>query len=241
MKKLSSVSVLSAPILALTLTVILTLASVLTGCTKTANRSITSIRSLADDSSNGQTQILPENHPNPNENIVVEVNGTRIGTREYVASVFENVFGESAEVSAIIDILVVKNITIFGGSCDNYNTSKCPLTTGRARFDASETPAAYPPREGLRVRACEEITNLDSAISYVVGEHLDIPSVSTEPSEVAVRKLYSIFYPGQDPSSEVVDSLLAIATDAKQRSYPTKDSWRFIILTLCLSPDWQVP
>jgi hypothetical protein len=61
------------------------------------------------------------------------------------------------------------------------------------------------------------------------------------PTLTDIKVAYDLFSPGRIPSDDLVKSL---KTDVVDYSVSTGlvplESWRFLFLTLCISPHWQV-
>jgi hypothetical protein len=174
----------------------------------------------------------------------------RIGDRYFVKNALESIYG--TEVSPITDKYIFRKISFFGGACDpKEHYTYLQGTTTRSHymncegvdfFDtrSSLTPPSSALREGSLIKACTEINVKDDRINFVVSK---LGSNTTSwPNNTHVSSAYKLFYPGRALVGKVELSLIGVVDGAKQQ-FPTKpiEGWRYLLLTLCKSPDWQQP
>lgn len=174
----------------------------------------------------------------------------RIGDRIFVKSVLESIYG--SEVSDITNRLIFTRISIFGGACDSKEHFAY-LSGTQLRSDymscqgvdladdrAALVPSSSTLREGLVIKACTEINQRDarvSAVAQALGS-----STASWPTLQNITAAYGLFYPGRTLPGKVETSLTALVAGAKSE-FPSRplEGWRYLLLTLCKSPDWQQP
>lgn len=156
----------------------------------------------------------------------------RLGDRSYVSSVLTSVFGPSAEDPA--QDLIDPNIAAFGGPCDPY-ASGCNGSSSQASVIGVATSS----REALRTRACERIVANDTAVNFAVSQAGAM--AANRPADGEIRRAYDLFYPGKNPTHEGFLALENVVASAESQGLAPLESWRFLFLSLCLAPDWQVP
>jgi hypothetical protein len=158
----------------------------------------------------------------------------RIGDKFYVASVLSQVFGPDAET--IVGPMIRQNTVAFGGPCDQLGRIGYNHCGGKASgSQAAIIPSTMATREGYRMRACEAIAQNFGAVAFAV-EQIDGADVDSEPTTKQLRAAYDLFYPGIEAPSGVIAALGEVADAADGPS----NGWRYVFLTLCLSPDWQL-
>ncbi|MGZ3794553.1 MAG: hypothetical protein ACXVCP_19555, partial [Bdellovibrio sp.] len=103
-------------------------------------------------------------------------------------------------------------------------------------------PASSAPREGQRMKTCNQILTNDTALLYAInqatGKDQNAVIASPIPNATDIAAAYDLFYPGQIPPDSVVTKLSTVATQANSSS-TVLDSWRYLLTTLCWAPDWQ--
>ncbi|MGE0616414.1 MAG: hypothetical protein AB7P04_12310 [Bacteriovoracia bacterium] len=120
---------------------------------------------------------------------------------------------------------------------------------------AATRPISFPPREGFRIKSCwdigykdgESVFNdyLKNAISNATG--VAVASIANHvntnpvPNDAEIRAAYEMFYPQGDLPTAALDKLKTVATQANSRFGSTRkwEAWRYLLTTLCLSPEWQ--
>lgn len=175
----------------------------------------------------------------------------RMATRAYVASTLREVFGAASHssVEKAIEELVVRQLAPFaGGPCDRYGED-CPLmNNGSGRVDpagesqSSVIPAPTTARFALMIRVCERITSEDKAIFFAASQAMGgaVANHLPMPLEGDVTAAFDLFHTGEVPPKAVTNELLSLAKLAYQQG-GTLEAWRFLLLTLCTSPGWQIP
>lgn len=168
----------------------------------------------------------------------------RSGSRKFVQTRLNDIFGGSA--TPHVNSLVSGNVGHFGGPCDKYifdfngnqNYGNCPtLTDSQASLIGPGTPA----RVALTVRTCQRIVATDASVVFAVTQAVGSDITGRMPSQGEIQSLYDLFYTGKMAPTKVLASLSTVGTTAQQKGYGTLGAWRFILSTLCSSPDWQIP
>ncbi len=164
------------------------------------------------------------------------------------SNILLSVFGPTAK--NIIMTYISNNTADFGAANSIYDRNiKADCTTNSAPgvVCSTSTPLALQTssnvglnirREGWRLQACHEITKRTDALRAAFQKINTNQSTATpQVTAVTVNKAFSLFYIGKiTPPGAVTDSLRIIAQDESA----TIEQWRDILLTLCLSPHWQV-
>lgn len=133
-----------------------------------------------------------------------------------------------------------------GGMVDNFDKA------------AATSPRSFAQREGFRIKACWDIAYKDytptetamnsylrAAISHTTGvasaNVAAYVNASPVPTDSDIRKAYELFYPQGDLPSVGLEKLRAVASQAVTRFGGTRkwEGWRYLLVTLCLSPEWQ--
>jgi hypothetical protein len=170
-----------------------------------------------------------------------------LGDRDYIASVLREIFtptGHEADLDAVLQAEIRGGIALFGGACNLYSTAglsdcsqqyKYQLDTGDISARDRQPPSAA--REARRMRACERIVDLPSAVHAAVSK---IPAAHLEaaPGDAQIAGAYDLFYPGQPLPSSTRDALAVLVEESKASP---GESWQLLLLALCQSPGWQLP
>ncbi|OQW49296.1 MAG: hypothetical protein A4S09_12335 [Proteobacteria bacterium SG_bin7] len=188
---------------------------------------------------------------------VLETSGTklRLAGRQFVAGKLKSLFGTN--VSTITDKYIEKEIGNFGGPCDRNQTEITfsvatngqhgiriyPDCSSDSDSQGSLIGPTTPARFAFVERACKKILQTDS---YLNAGAMTALGVTTTPTarlitDADIQSLYSAFNIGKSPSLEILASLRKVAEAATDKGLGNMEGWRFVFLTLCLSPDWQIP
>ncbi len=160
-----------------------------------------------------------------------------IGNAHYMSSTMKSIFVNPASTSAQSNTIkdrIAKRITnqilFIGGSCNRYEGNCADPGHSVATFKAVTSPL----RKAYLVRACEEITSQDEAVTTALtNAGLTIMSPANSSN---VKTVYSLFYPGRSISDEVLDNLVNQHQAAISLAQTPTDAWRFVLYTLCASP-----
>ncbi|HEX4924181.1 MAG TPA: hypothetical protein VFV50_08845 [Bdellovibrionales bacterium] len=160
----------------------------------------------------------------------------RLGGRDYIASVLNDVFGSTAV--AITDALIKSESGNFGGPCDRY-LGDC-TEAGESQFAIIPVPTS--PRAALLIRACDRLVSNDTAVTFAASQARANPAATLQrPSEEELSALFDLFYPGRPITPEIIANLNEIVIASAGQNQPALDAWRFTLFALCVSPGWQVP
>ncbi len=168
----------------------------------------------------------------------------RHGGRKFVASKLRDVFGATANDPVVR--LVDNDAGNYGDPCDKYSRD----FNGNQNFgdcrdlgesQASSVGPATPTRQSLTIRACTKITQSDAAVINAVTLAVGSDATARTLTAGDIQSLYDLFFTGRLAQTTTTTALKAIATSVEQKAYVSLDQWRFVLLTLCMSPDWQVP
>ncbi len=168
----------------------------------------------------------------------------RSASRKFVSTKLNDIFGGSA--GAVTSSLIANDAGRFGGPCDLYatdfngsqNYGNCNL---HADSQASLIGPQTPSRQSLVVRACQRIVQDNAAVSAAVTNAVGSNATGRAPASGDIQSMYELFYTGRVATDATLAALAMVGTGAQQKGYGTMGAWRYILLTLCQSPDWQVP
>ena len=136
---------------------------------------------------------------------------------------------------------------IWGGGCDIYTMSetdahkledyrtRCHRTGDSINVKFSVGPSVV--KEGYKIKACEEIVAIDNSVRYALSR-VSL-SESSEFTLDNVKRIYSLFYPERKTTGDDVDQVI-LALQEISLEETGIDGWRYILLTLCYDPGWQI-
>ena len=166
----------------------------------------------------------------------------QMADRSYVESVLLQVFNAAGTSAATYIQSDIYQKVEFGGACDFYSTSDLSATTVEfpreqcyTGMGVVQNPNNNPMRYSLTTKVCERLV-ADRARMDVVKAKIFSNNVWAAPSDSSIQKAWSLFFPIDSASPEIVNDLKAIA----DVSSGNEDAWKNIILTMCISPEWQV-
>lgn len=181
--------------------------------------------------------------PEPKVNQLTDLRPV-IGNRNYLASLLEDIFVAplDSRIQADTNILnrirtlVFNQTAALGGPCSRYDAA-CPGTIATNR-EAEVLPLPNALRKGYMIRACEEILAINRAVDNVMAKvELQMAAAGDRQN---FSKIYDLFYPGRSAPVDVVDTLVAIHSDAKGKGLVNRDAWRFSFLAMCKSSQFEV-
>ncbi len=180
----------------------------------------------------------------------------RIGDREYIFNVLLYVFGPSAD--ALITSIIYNNSAAYNGSCSQYeavySAGGVPLNGNYiiddAKANCNNSSLNLPVvgtensiREGARLQACEILVNNDNTLFYAiekeVGTVANRTTFSINPTSTTITKIYNRFYPGFAIDPVFLNNLLNISQSSQLTT--SKDRFKLVLLTVCMTADWQIP
>jgi hypothetical protein len=188
-----------------------------------------------------------------------------LGDRYYVSSVLYRVFGEDEKYILPYTKPITTRMDLFGSPCFIQDFVRTDETTGamahsfwaedncnrvgilESRLGAEMSPATSTVAESTRQTACFRIANVTQNITSALSR-ANVASTAAF-DEASLQKVYQRFLPGSSASQNELDALAALGLEAvnNKNVKPYADStkvlegWRFIILSLCLSPKWTTP
>jgi hypothetical protein len=191
----------------------------------------------------------PASSPSTIANLEQSGLNVRMGDRYYASSLLLDVFGPDA--NEVIKNNIMTKMDNFGGGCDQYDKSAtgvcsaddCSIVncTG-AEVIHNQIGVSSVIRQGWTRKACEEISNKDSAILYAIQRITGLNNLTIQntpvPSNQNLIKAYTLFYRSVAPNSAVTTSLVAISNSETTNHF---EKWRYVLLSLCTTPEWQIP
>jgi hypothetical protein len=164
-----------------------------------------------------------------------------MGDRNYVESVLRDVFGTTS-------IPEVQRAKEFGGHCDRYatiltnNTPEYPklaCPTNSSAVSPSVTNAA---RYSIMTKTCDQLIFGTAPLYSNVMKKINGPKwtlnsaePSHKPNALNIKIAYELFFQDEEPDLEVVNALLKVGSTKEK----IDDQWKLILMTLCISPEWQ--
>lgn len=168
----------------------------------------------------------------------------RISSRSYLKSTLDEIYEPS--VATATSNLIGDKAGQLGGASDPYQALDRPGFT-----QVQSIPSASSARSALIERVCDVIHQNDTAVLAAAAKVLGAPATAASlklPTEQDLASAYSLYYPGKSPSEELLEDLSQIVVQARTLQPAPRETllapveaWRFVFLTLCLSPEWQVP
>lgn len=160
-----------------------------------------------------------------------------IGNAHYMSSTMKSIFlnpnSTSGQANTIKDRIakrITNQILFMGGACNRYEGNCTAAGQNEAPYKSVTTPV----RKGYIVRACEEITSQDEAVTTALANAgLNVMSPANTSN---IKMIYNLFYPGRSVSSESLDNLINQHQAAISLAQTQTDAWRFVLYTLCASP-----
>jgi hypothetical protein len=176
----------------------------------------------------------------------------RMADRYYVTSLILDVFGP--DIKVYVDYFINVNMDHFGGGCDQYDfnvdtngtclNANCNLINCYGtNVIHNQIGASSVIRQGWTTRTCEEITNYDPSILYAIRAIHDQPGMLRDanlpaPTNTTLTTAYGLFFRSTAPNTTVIKSLAAVADAETGDNF---EKWRYVLLSLCVIPEWQIP
>ncbi len=165
----------------------------------------------------------------------------QMSDRAYVESVLLQVFDAAGKAMATTIQTEVFQKIEFGGPCDIY----APSDVGAAAVEFSREQCFNgigvvqgsnnnPMRYSLTTKVCEKLVK-DSDSLGAVRKKIFSDNKWKKPTPGSIQTAWGLFYQVHRAEPMVVEALLDVA----EASSGEEDAWRNIILTMCISPDWQ--
>lgn len=167
-----------------------------------------------------------------------------LGNRTYLESLYTELFvassntnADDAKIRNIASSLLRDQVGANGGPCLAYDSS-CPSSQRATAPYAVGFANGNAMRKGYTTRACEEILEIDRAVTNVLSK-AGLNQNSTVSANTA-QALFQVFHPGQTATGEVLNSLVAVANASRAKGHSALDQWRFTVLPLCLSSTMDI-
>lgn len=176
----------------------------------------------------------------------VQVNQV-VANRILVTNYFVAVFG--SKITNYVTSLIAEQPNDFGSANTIYDrviSSNCNDVKNIYSPCATNVPLAISAPDNIGVSVRREAFRLRSChygVKYLAIEALkkiDSKATTAKPPAITygnISKAFQLFYRGRRPAStEVLESLMIVS---QNKSKPI-DRWKDVLLTVCLSPHWQV-
>lgn len=166
----------------------------------------------------------------------------QMADRSYIESVLLQVFDAEGTAAASYILSDVYQKVEFGGACDFYAPSDLNATTVEFPREQCFTGIGVvqnsnnnPMRYSLTTKVCERLV-IDSARMSSVRAKIWTDGKWHAPDEASIQKAWALFFPIERAHPDVVGAFKELAAV----SSGDEDAWKNIILTMCISPEWQV-
>lgn len=171
-----------------------------------------------------------------------------LGSRFYMASAFRDIFtagAKDASIENLIFELIIQRPEELGGSASRFDPDKDGLRqTDRYylqkivehRPNAPVAGRNAVTRQGFVLRACQEILQVDSAVTSALSKAGNL-TPNSPANDVNLTNVFQIFVLGGSPSTQVLTDLKALHARALQIS--ATEAWRFTLLAMCNNPAFQ--
>lgn len=164
--------------------------------------------------------------------------------RSYVESVLLQVFDAEGTSAATYILSDIYQKIEFGGACDQYAASdvgvpgsttvefvreRCVNSIGVVQ-PSNNNPMRY----SLTTKVCEKLV-LDAPRLISVRNKIFADQKWGDPTDEKVLMAWRLFHQATDADSDVLSAL----KDIRKVTPNNDEAWKIIILTLCMSPEWQ--
>ena len=181
---------------------------------------------------------LPIDHP-PEKTVDQTKIKYQVANRDYVIDLMTDIFSDDngvaiSELDGILNVWVFNRGSQYGLGCDNYASA-----SGRDCYlkpTESNLPV-YTVRESFQIQLCENILSLNHAVTIVKSK---VAAGVDYPNRESLINLYNLFYRGNDPNENVINTLLDFDRALAQNRESQLERWRGVILQVCESPGWQL-
>jgi hypothetical protein len=181
------------------------------------------------------------NHP-ASGTVLPAIQKMQVANKKYVANLLREIFTSSTtpvpNLEALLNQWIINKGGQFGLGCDPYSTYSArdcggSVTNANLAYRTDSNTV----RESYHVQFCENVLGMDQGVMAVLEKIAYRPSV---PNSDSVKQIYMLFYRSDEPSSEVIDSILDFDKSLAVGNETTLDRWRGVILQVCESPGWQM-
>ncbi len=189
-------------------------------------------------------QMTEVDHPVEKE-VSPPAQAVQLGHKHYVSAMLREVFaspqssaGYVAALDAHIRYWIDNKGSQFGAACNQYDSNGVGFcdnavsnVNGPLRLDDNLV------RESFRIRACEEILHNDESVTAALSK---IQRTSEAPDTSSLEQATALFYRGEPPSGDFVETLRALDEDLVKANESMMNRWRMMFIMICESPDWQM-
>lgn len=191
-----------------------------------------------------------------------------LGTRWTISSIIDDIFGATTVASGNVTVkqveqsFILDQTTSWGGACDPYADSfpmpylstrgdytedkiEKPSVRGCAEANQSQAsliPAGSTSRFAWTIRTCDRVISSDAAVRFAATQagYPAGSAMTVAPNDNYIREVFDLFHPGVEMPDSSIVALRAVVNEAASRYPNTNEAWRFLLLTVCQSPGWQV-
>jgi hypothetical protein len=129
--------------------------------------------------------------------------------------------------------------SIFTSDCSKNRNPYSPCSGVVIDFQTPPNVGLNIRREAWRLRTCHRAVAINAALLFAlkkIDSHATLTSLP-DINEANLDKAYQLFFRAKPlPSNELIDSLTIVS----QKESDKLKKWQEVILTLCISPHWQV-
>ena len=166
----------------------------------------------------------------------------QMGSRSYVESVLLQVFdAEGTTAANYIQTDILQRVE-FGGSCDFYATGE--MANAKVQFPREQCfnsiGIVQPPnnnsmRYSLSTKVCEKLV-ADKDRLNAVRKKIYENQIWGAPTDDKLLTAWRLFHQSTDTDANALTALKELKNVTSNNN---DEAWKLIILTLCLSPEWQ--
>lgn len=168
----------------------------------------------------------------------------QMGSRSYIESVLLQVFDaeNNKDMASYIQSNIFERIE-FGGACDKYSASDEGVST-KVEFERERCKNSIgvvqpsnnnPMRYSLTTKACEKLVGDANSLNAVRNKIFSDKKWGN-PTNEKILLAWHLFNQASDTDTDVISAL----KDIEKVTSSNDEAWKIIILTLCISPEWQV-
>lgn len=165
----------------------------------------------------------------------------QMASRSYIESVLLQVFdAQGTAMATEIENVIYKKIE-FGGACDQYEASdkgSATLEYPRAQcvnaIGVVQKSTNNPMRYSLTTKVCEKMVG-DTARMDAVRNKIFADKKWAKPNDESVENAWELFYPTTKIDAQLRNNFI----NMRKIASTDQEAWKYIMLTLCISPEWQ--
>lgn len=168
----------------------------------------------------------------------------QMASRSYIESVLLQVFDAEGTTAATYIQSDIYQKVEFGGACDQYAASDIGVPSSATvefvrercvnNIGVVQPSNNNPMRYSLTTKVCEKLV-LEPARLNSVRNKIFADQKWGDPTDEKVLKAWRLFHQVTDADSDVLSAL----KDIRKVTPNNDEAWKIIVLTLCMSPEWQ--